>query len=45
MKINVNEIDLNKIYHLLDVKEINISIADMLFHAYEENNVFHEGKI
>lgn len=45
MKICVNDLDLEKIHHLLDVKEINMSIADMLFHAYEEKDVFHSGNI
>ena len=45
MKINLSELELEKVYHLLDVKEINMSIADMLFHAYQEVDYFHSGNI
>lgn len=45
MKLNLNELDLEKLYHLFDTKEINISIADMLLNAYEAKDVFHQGNI
>lgn len=40
MKINLSERDLNRAYGLLDNKEINISIADLLMSIYEEKEYF-----
>ena len=40
MKINLSQSDLEKLYVLLDNKEINISIAEVLFSIYEEKEFF-----
>ena len=44
MKINLSKKDLEKTYHLLDTKEINISIADLLFSTFEEIDFFNNSK-
>ena len=40
MNVKLSKKDLEKSYHLLDVKEINISIADLLFSTFEETEHF-----
>lgn len=40
MKINLNKKELEKTYRLLDTKEINMSIADLLFSVFEEKSFF-----
>ena len=40
MKIHLSSSDLKKVYHLFDVKEINISIAELLMSSYEEKTYF-----
>ena len=40
MKINLSNIEREKLYHLLDCKEINISVADLLLSTYEETDYF-----
>ena len=40
MKIKLSQVELEKTYKLLDTKEINISIADLLFQTFEETNFF-----
>ena len=40
MKIKLNKEELKKCYNLLDVKEINISIAELLFSIYQVNEPF-----
>ena len=40
MKINLSRKELERCYQLLDAKEINISIADMLFASFQEKNYF-----
>ena len=40
MKIKLSEKDLKKSYRLLDTKEINISIADLLFYTFDDNKFF-----
>lgn len=44
MRINLNKQELNKVYRLLDTKEINISIAEALFETYEETAFFKGAK-
>ena len=44
MKINLSHEDLKKVYKLLDYKEINISVADLLFSIYEEKEYFKGAK-
>ncbi|MCR5185221.1 MAG: hypothetical protein K6C32_03995 [Bacilli bacterium] len=43
MIIKLSQKDREKSFQLLDAKEINISIADLLMQAYEEKNYFHAG--
>ena len=40
MKIRLSDKELQQSYSLLDTKEINMSIADLLFPAYEETDFF-----
>ena len=40
MKINLNKKELEKTYRLLDTKEINKSVADLLFYAYGLKDAF-----
>ena len=40
MKINLSKQELEKCYNLLDTKEINISVADLLFSTFEEKEFF-----
>lgn len=40
MKINLNKTELEKVYQLLDTKEINISVAELLFSTFEETSYF-----
>ncbi len=40
MKINLSKKELEKTYSLLDTKEINMSIAEMLFSTFEEKKFF-----
>ena len=44
MKINLSSQDLQKVYHLLDNKEINISVAELLLSTYEEVDYFKGAK-
>lgn len=44
MKINLSKEDLKKLYSLLDYKEINISVADLLLSIYEEKDYFKDAK-
>ena len=44
MKINLNKNELEKTYSLLDTKEINISIADLLFSAFNGDSYFMHQK-
>ena len=44
MKISLNQKELKKTYSLLDTKEINMSIADMLFSTFEEKSFFMGSK-
>ena len=44
MKINLSHEDLKKVYKLLDYKEINISVADLLLSIYEEKDYFKKAK-
>lgn len=40
MKVNLKNKELEKTYQLLDTKEINMSIAELLFSTFEETNFF-----
>ena len=40
MKINLSKKELEKTYQLLDTKEINMSIAELLFSIFEEKEAF-----
>ena len=40
MKINLSKKDLEKSYQLLDTKEINMSVAELLFSTFEEKEFF-----
>ena len=40
MKINLSKAELEKTYRLLDTKEINMSIAELLFSTFEEKEFF-----
>ena len=44
MKIKLSQKELEKTYCLLDTKEINISVADLLFQTFEETNFFADAK-
>ena len=44
MKINLSRKELEKTYALLDTKEINMSIADLLFSTFEEKEFFKGAK-
>ncbi len=41
MKIKLSQSELEKCYNLFDVKEINISVADLLFSTFEETEFFN----
>ena len=40
MKINLNKKELEKTYRLLDTKEINMSVAELLFSVYDLKDTF-----
>ena len=44
MKINLSKKDLDKVYQLFDIKEINISVAELLMSIYEEKEYFRGTK-
>lgn len=44
MRINLSSKDLSKVYELLDTKEINISIAELLMSIYEEKEFFKDAQ-
>lgn len=44
MKINLSKSELEKLYKLFDYKEINMSIAELLFSTFEEKNYFANSK-
>ena len=44
MKINLTKEELEKTYRLLDTKEINMSIAELLFSTFEEKEFFKGAK-
>ena len=44
MKINLSHAELEKTYSLLDTKEINMSVAELLFSTFEEKEFFYGAK-
>ena len=44
MKINLSKSELEKTYRLLDTKEINMSVAELLFSIFEEKEFFMGAK-
>ena len=44
MKINLSQKELEKTYRLLDTKEVNMSVAELLFSTFEEDEFFDGAK-